>query len=73
MAKKNNFYEFSKFYGIRCYIYRPDMAKIRPDLLYTPKGRPFFEDRQEIKETKDNVEELRDIIRWKKLKGKIKW
>lgn len=52
---------------MKIYIYRPDLAKIRPELLYTPKGKPYFEHRQELKETKDRIEELEDIIRWKKL------
>lgn len=73
MSKIDNMYKFNKYFGMNIYIYRPDMAKIRPDLLYTPKGKPYFEDRQEIKETKDELEELREIIRWRKLKGKRKW
>lgn len=57
---------------MKIYIYRPDMAKIRPELLYTPKGKPFFESRQDEKETRDKIEELKDIIRWQKLRGKRK-
>lgn len=56
---------------MKIYIYRPDMAKIRPELLYTPHGKPFFEDRQAMKETKDKIEEIEDYIRWNNLnKGK---
>lgn len=61
-----------KFIGnvnkLKFYIYRPDMAKINPNLLYTPKGRPFFEDRDREKELEDRVEDLKEEIRWKKNK-----
>ena len=57
---------------MKIYIYRPDMAKIRLDLLYTPKGKPYYEDRQDIKEIKDKIEELQEIVRWQKLRGRKK-
>jgi len=65
---KNNIYKFNKYFGTKVYIYRPDMAKIRPDLLYTLKGKPFFEDRQETKEIKDKIEDIRDMLVWQKLR-----
>ena len=53
---------------INFYIYRPDAAKINPNLLYTVKGRPYFEDRDREKELKDKIENLRDEIQLKKIK-----
>lgn len=52
---------------MKIYIYRPDLAKIRTDLLYTPKGKPYHESRQEDKEIRDQIENLRDLIKWQKL------
>lgn len=57
---------------MKIYIYRPDMAKIRPELLFTPKGKPFYEDRQDNKDIRDKIEDIRDVIRWQKLRGKKK-
>jgi hypothetical protein len=48
------------------------MAKIRPELLFTPKGKPFYEDRQDNKDIRDKIEDIRDVIRWQKLRGKKK-
>ena len=53
---------------IKFYIYRPDMAKINPHLLYTPKGKPYFEDKEDTKEAKNKIEDLREELRWKKNK-----
>jgi hypothetical protein len=54
---------------VKIYIYRPDMAKIHPNLLFTPKGRPYFEDRQQMKENRDKIEELKELVRWQKFRG----
>lgn len=54
---------------MKIYIYRPDMAKINPNLLFTPKGRPYFEDRQQMKENRDKIEELKELVRWQKIRG----
>ena len=54
--------------SLKIYIYRPDMAKINPNLLYTVHGRPYFEDRESEKELKDRVEELEEELFWKKNK-----
>lgn len=52
---------------MKIYIYRPDMAKIRPDLLYTPRGKPYYESRQDDREIRAKIEDLRDALRWQKL------
>ena len=58
---------------MKIYIYRPDMAKINLNLLYTPQGKPYYESRERDKELKDKKEELEEIIRWQKLRGKKKY
>lgn len=49
------------------------MAKINLNLLYTPQGKPYYESRERDKELKDKKEELEEIIRWQKLRGKKKY
>lgn len=58
---------------IKIYIYRPDTAKINPNLLYTIKGVPYFESRDRDKELRDKIEDLQEIIRYQKLRGKKKY
>lgn len=60
----------SKF---KIYIYRPDTAKINLNLLYTIKGEPYFESRDRDKELRDKIEDLQEIIRYQKLRGKKKY
>jgi len=54
--------------NFKVYIYRPDMAKINPNLLFTLKGRPYYEDRERMKETEDEIKDLKENLRWKKNK-----
>ena len=42
------------------------MAKIRLDCLYTPKGKLYWEAKEQEKETKEKIEEMKDLIRWQK-------
>lgn len=53
---------------LKIYIYRPDMARINPNLLFTPKGRPYFESRDRDKELRDKEEQLVDELNFKKQK-----
>ncbi|MBO7712272.1 MAG: hypothetical protein J6S85_02140 [Methanobrevibacter sp.] len=53
---------------LKIYIYRPDMAKINPNLLFTPRGNPYFESRDREKELRDKCDELRDELELKKRK-----
>ena len=53
---------------LKIYIYRPDMARINPNLLFTPKGRPYFESRERDKELRDKEEQLVDELNFKKQK-----
>jgi len=54
--------------NFKVYIYRPDMAKINPNLLYTLKGRPYYEARERDKEIEDQIEDLKDRLDYKKRK-----
>lgn len=51
---------------MKIWIYRPDMAKIRLDCLYTPKGKQYWEAKEREKELKEKIEEAEDFIRWQK-------
>lgn len=54
--------------GLKIYIYRPDMARINPNLLFTIKGQPYFESRDRDKELRDKAEQLKEELDWKKNK-----
>ena len=50
------------------------MAKINLNCLYTPKGKPYWEDKEREKENRNKAEEIKDLLRWQKAtKGKIRW
>lgn len=51
---------------MKIYIYRPDMAKINLNCLYTPKGKPYWEAKEREKELKEKIEEIEDVIKWQK-------
>lgn len=54
--------------NFKIYIYRPDMAKINPNLLFTPRGKPYFESRERDKELREQIEDIREELLWKKNK-----
>lgn len=55
---------------MKIWIYRPDVARINPHLLFSPKGKPFIESKEDERELKNKIEELKDYERHKKLQTK---
>lgn len=58
---------------MRFWIYRPDVYKINPHLLYSPKGQPYLEVKEKEDEIREKIEEVKTKKLLRKLNTKREW